>query len=171
MMQKSCYHGILAQYQPKQSFFFKFEKYSQNFFRLSFKILSQFCMYECMIPLKNSVSFQLREQYQFCQPCLCKCQLRCPHSLSYEGSRGHHAFLGTAVKVNVFVAHSCLTLATLWTVACQAPLSIEFSWQEYCSGLPFPSPRDLPNPGTEPGSAALQADSLPSELPGRPRSC
>ena len=75
------------------------------------------------------------------------------------------------MKVNVFVAHSYLTLATLWTVACQAPLSIEFSWQEYWSGLSFPSPGDLPNPGTEPGSAALQAGSLPSELPGRPRSC
>ena len=39
------------------------------------------------------------------------------------------------------VAKSCPTLATLWTVACQAPLSMEFSRQEYCSGLPFPSPQ------------------------------
>ena len=39
---------------------------------------------------------------------------------------------------------------TLWTIACQAPLSMEFSRQEYWSGLPCPSPRDLPNPGTEP---------------------
>ena len=43
-----------------------------------------------------------------------------------------------------------------------------FSKQEYWSGLPFPSPGDLPNPGIEPGSPALQADSLPSEPPGRP---
>ena len=49
------------------------------------------------------------------------------------------------------------------TVACQAPLSVGFSRQEYGSGLPFPSPWDLPNPGIEPGSSVLQADSLPSE--------
>ena len=55
-----------------------------------------------------------------------------------------------------------------WTVACQAPLSIGFSRQEYWSGLPFPSPGDLPNLGIEPGSPALQADSLPTELWGKP---
>ena len=54
---------------------------------------------------------------------------------------------------------------TPWTLAHQAPLSMEFSRQEHWSGLPFPSPRDLPNPGMEPGSPALQADSLPAELP------
>ena len=58
---------------------------------------------------------------------------------------------------------------TPWTVARQAPLSMEFSRQEFWSGLPFPSTRDLPNPGTEPRSPALQADSLPSELPGKHR--
>ena len=52
--------------------------------------------------------------------------------------------------------------------ALQAPLSLEFSRQEYWSGLPFPSPGDLPNPGIEPGSPALQADSLPSEALGKP---
>ena len=45
--------------------------------------------------------------------------------------------------------------ATPWTVAYKAPLSVEFSRQEYCSGLPFPSPGDLPNPRLEPGSPAL----------------
>ena len=45
--------------------------------------------------------------------------------------------------------------ATPWTVAHQAPLSMRFSRQEYWSGLPFPSPGDLPDPGTEPGSPAL----------------
>ena len=54
------------------------------------------------------------------------------------------------------------------TVACQAPLSMEFSRQEYWSWLPFPSAGDLPNPGVEPGSRALRADSLPSEPPGKP---
>ena len=57
------------------------------------------------------------------------------------------------------VARSCLTPVTPRTVACQAPLSMGFSMQEYWSGLPFPSPRDLPNPGIEPGSPALQEDS------------
>ena len=56
--------------------------------------------------------------------------------------------------------------ATPWTVAYQAP-SMGFSKQEYWSGLPFPSPGDLPNPGIEPGSLALQADALPSEPPGK----
>ena len=50
----------------------------------------------------------------------------------------------------------------------QAPLSMEFSRQEYWSGYPFPSPGDLPNPGIEPGSPSLQADSLPPEPPGKP---
>ena len=62
------------------------------------------------------------------------------------------------------VAKSCPTLETPWTVVCQAPLPMEFSRQEYWSGLPFPSPRDLPNPGIEPGSPASQAYSLPTEL-------
>ena len=59
-------------------------------------------------------------------------------------------------------------IATPWTVANQAPPSMGFSRQEYWSGLPFPSPGDLPNPGIEPGSPALQADTLPSESPGKP---
>ena len=54
-----------------------------------------------------------------------------------------------------------------WTVAGQAPLSMEFSRQEYWSELPFPTPGDLPNPGVKPGSLALQADALPSEPPGK----
>ena len=56
---------------------------------------------------------------------------------------------------------------TLWTVACQVPLSMGFSRQENWSGLPFPSPGDLPNPGIKPGSPALQADALPSDPPGK----
>ena len=57
---------------------------------------------------------------------------------------------------------------TLWTTAYQAPLSMEFSRQEHWSGLSFPSPGDHPDLETEPGSPALQADSLPSEPPGKP---
>ena len=67
---------------------------------------------------------------------------------------------------------SCILLfATLWTVAHQAPLSIGFSRQEYWSGLPLPSPGDLPNPGIEPGSPTLQADVLASEPLGKPHRC
>ena len=58
--------------------------------------------------------------------------------------------------------------ATPWTVACQAPPSMGFSRQEYWSGLSFPSPGDLSNPGIEPRSPTLQADALPSEPPGWP---
>ena len=61
---------------------------------------------------------------------------------------------------------SCPTLAIPWTVVCQAPLSIEFPRQGYWSGLLFPSPGNLPNRGIKPGSPALQAYSLPTELPG-----
>ena len=57
---------------------------------------------------------------------------------------------------------------TLRTVAHQAPPSMGFSRQEYWSGLPFPSPGDLPDPGIEPRSPALQADALTSEPPGKP---
>ena len=57
--------------------------------------------------------------------------------------------------------------ATPWTVAYQAPPSMGFSRQECWSGLPFPSPGDLPDPGIEPRSPTLQADALPSEPPGR----
>ena len=67
---------------------------------------------------------------------------------------------------------SCLvvsnSLLTPWIIACQAPLFMDFSRQEYWNGLPFPSPGDLPNPGIEARSPALQADSLLSEPPGKP---
>ena len=77
-------------------------------------------------------------------------------------------------KVKVVVTQSYLTLCdptegsppdsfVHGTVVHKAPLSMEFSRQEYWSGLPFPSPGNDPDPGIEPGSPALQADSLPSE--------
>ena len=58
--------------------------------------------------------------------------------------------------------------ATPWTAAYQAPPSMGFSRREYWSGVPLPSPGDLPDPGMEPGSPALQADASPSEPPGKP---
>ena len=65
------------------------------------------------------------------------------------------------------VAKLCPTLVIPWTVACQAPLSMEFFRQEYWSWLPFPSPGALPDTEMEPSSPALQADSLPTELQGK----
>ena len=56
---------------------------------------------------------------------------------------------------------------TPWTAACQAPLSVEFSRQEYWSGLPFPSPGDLPQPGMEPGSSALAGGFFTTEPSGK----
>ena len=66
------------------------------------------------------------------------------------------------------VTKLCPTLATPWTVACQIPLSVGFSRQEYWSGLPLPSLGDFPNWGIELRSLALKADSLPTELQGKP---
>ena len=60
------------------------------------------------------------------------------------------------------------TLVTSWTVGFQVPLSMELYQQENWGGLPFPSPGDLPHPGIVPRSPALQADSLPTEPPGKP---
>ena len=71
------------------------------------------------------------------------------------------------MKVKVKSLSRVQLFATHWTVAYQAPLSIEFSRKEYWSGLPFPSPGDLPDPGIEPRSPELKADALLSELPGK----
>ena len=72
------------------------------------------------------------------------------------------------MKVKVKSLSHVRVFATPWIVAYQAPLSTGFSRQENWSGLPFPSPGDLPHPGIESESPALQADSLPSEPPGKP---
>ena len=79
-------------------------------------------------------------------------------------------FKGITIKLNVIWLEvkslSCVQLfVTPWTVAYEAPPSMGFSRQEYWSGVPFPSPGDLSNPGIEPKSPTLQADALPSELP------
>ena len=79
----------------------------------------------------------------------------------------HYSNCSLKVKVKSL---SCVQLfVTPWTVAYQAPPSMEFSRQEYWSVLPFPSPGDLPGPGIEPGSPALQADALPSKPSGKPQ--
>ena len=71
-------------------------------------------------------------------------------------------------KVKVKSLSRVPLFATTWTIAYQAPLSMEFSRQAYWNGLPFPSPGDLPDPGIKPGSPTFQADALLSEPPGKP---
>ena len=85
-----------------------------------------------------------------------------------------HVFIDRLLSTGIEVKWSEVKLlsrvrlfATPWTVAHQAPLSIGFSRQEHWSVLPFPSPGDLPDPGIEPRSPALQADALTSEPPGK----
>ena len=68
------------------------------------------------------------------------------------------------MKVKVLVLRHVQLFATPWTVALQAPLSMEFPRQEYWSALPRPSPGELANPGIKAASPAWQVDSLPSEL-------
>ena len=73
------------------------------------------------------------------------------------------------MKVKVWSLSRVRLFATPWIVAYQTSLSMGFSRQEYWSGLPFPSPGDLPDPGIEPGPPALEADALTSEPPGKPK--
>ena len=96
-----------------------------------------------------------------------------PPWIEDEGTQGFPSWFSVClynlkippIPFGSLVAQSRLTPAIPWTVAPQAPLSMGFPRQEYWSGLPFPSPGDLPSPGLEPGSSALQADSLPCPLP------
>ena len=78
-----------------------------------------------------------------------------------------YLFFKMKVKVKVKSLSRVRLFATPWTVAYQAPLSKGFSRQGYWSGLPFPSPGDLPDPGIKPRSPTLQAEALPSEPPGK----
>ena len=75
--------------------------------------------------------------------------------------------LKMGLKVKVKSLSSVRLFATPWTVTYQAPPFMGFSRQEYWSGLPFPSPGDIPNAGIEPGSPALQPNALTSEPPGK----
>ena len=93
-----------------------------------------------------------------------------PMDCNLLGSSIHGIFQARVleVKVKVKSLSRVRLFATPWTVAYQAPPSMGFSRQEYWSGLPFPSPGDLPDPGIEPRSPALEADALTSEPPGKP---
>ena len=100
----------------------------------------------------------------------------CASKITADGDCSHeikrHLLLGRKAMTNLKVKVKLLSHAQLFATPCivayQAPLSMEFSRQEYWSGLPFLSPGDLPNPGIEPRSPALQADALPSESPEKP---
>ena len=82
---------------------------------------------------------------------------------------GFQISLDQFIQLSLVKSRSRVRLfVTLWTVVYQALPSMRFSRQEYWSWLPFPSPGNLPNPGTEPGSPALGADALTSEPPGKP---
>ena len=91
---------------------------------------------------------------------------RLSSSSSNNGFRNSKCFYGLW-WFGGLVANSCSTLVTQWTVACQVLLSMGFSRQEYWSLLQFSSPEDLPDPGIQPRSPALQADSLSTELQGK----
>ena len=104
-------------------------------------------------------------------------------SLPYNFEANHRPSIISPINISVCVYKKCIYIykyiykyiftlkyifATPWTVAHQAPLSVEFSRQEYWSRQPFPSPVDLPNRGIKPGSPALQANSLLSAPPAPP---
>ena len=97
----------------------------------------------------------------------------CTHILSAACKESVCVCVCVCVRVRACVrarAQSCRTLQTQWTVASQAPLSMGLSWQEYWTGLPSPSPGDLPDPGTEPISSvapALAGRFFTTELPGK----
>ena len=79
--------------------------------------------------------------------------------------------LSFSCHICIFVVQSLSRIrlfVTPWTVACQAPLSMGFSRQKYWNGFPFHPPEDLSDPRIKPRSPVLQADSSPSELPGKP---
>ena len=91
----------------------------------------------------------------------------------HRATKSAHTYCASAVQKECYAGLSGVSrvrlCATLWAVSYPAPLSMEFSKQEYWSGLPFFSPGYLPNLGIESGSSALRADSLSSEPPGKPR--
>ena len=113
---------------------------------------------------KLTPKLKIRKKREFWSLCFCVLQFVYQGYLSCE--RCHEEFSAITMK-----SESCCHIhlfVTPWTVVSQAPLSMEFSRKEYQSELPLPSPGDLPNLGIEPGSPALQTDSLPSESPGKP---
>ena len=120
------------------------------------KIVLKSTVHKTLVKLKHSVLVT-----QSC-PTLCNPPGSSVHGISQARILEIESeSVSSSVRIGLFV--------TPWTVACQAPLSMGFSKQEYWSELPFPFPGDLPDPGIEPASPALQVDSLPSGPPGKPK--
>ena len=92
----------------------------------------------------------------------------CVWCLVAKSLHSHGCLAVSSHAVCAYLVSRVQFFATPGTVAFQAPLSMGFSRQGYWSGLPCPSPGDLPNPGIKPRSSALRVDSLPAELPGKP---
>ena len=113
---------------------------------------------------QNCISDMLQYILRFC------CCFLLLHMVSKDVSIifNHYSFSSCCAVCAQSLSHVQL-LGTPWTVARQAPLSMGFSRQESWSGQPFPSPEDLPNPGTKPRSPSLQADSLLSEPTRKPK--
>jgi len=119
---------------------------------------SQWFSQDCSVRTGYEFSLHVPGQEEECEATL----VQRAHTLS-PVRKPNRMLVKSLHKVRFFV--------TLWTSAHQAPLSMEFSRQEYWSGLPFPSPGDLPHPGIEPRSLALWVDSLPLSHQGSPVIC
>ena len=127
-----------------------------------------------MEQLKDLISSKWKRQsgFVFCV-CVCEREKERGKKRGRERERERETFCRCCNIKRPSVSQSVICawlFVTPWTVAHQAPLSMEFSRQEYWSGLAFPSPGDLPVPGMEPGSPTFQAYSLLTELPGKPLS-
>ena len=118
-------------------------------------------------PMNNSTYSESLLSFGFLEHFCCCCS-SFSHKLHYLISSNSPSYLLHKIFNNVKLLSRVRLFVIPWTVVHQVPLSMGFSRQEYWSGLPFPSPGDLPDPGIEPRSPALQADALPSELPGKP---
>ena len=117
----------------------------------------------CSLPVLRLEAWALCSSWRLWKGIL-PCLLSAPGGYSITSTS---AFIFMWLPVSLVCPWYVWLFATLWTVAHQAPLSMEFSRQEYWGGLPFPSPGDLTDPGIEPRSPALQADSLLTELQGK----
>ena len=101
-----------------------------------------------------------QEWIQVCKPCM---------YTIWGTFFNKHNFINANMLFYAYSLSHGRLFAAPWSIAHQAPLSMGFPWQEYWSGLPCTPPGDLPNPGIELRSPALQADSLPAESPGKPK--
>ena len=126
----------------------------------------------CILAIVNSAAVNFRVHMSFQ---IMSSQEICPgvgllgHSSSiFSFSRAIILFLRSGHVYVCSVAHSCPIPCDPRTLTHEAPLSIEFSRQEYCSRLPFPTPGDLPDPGVEPKSPALAGGFCTTEPPGKP---